>query len=1458
MKKIILIFIALSSKVFAQNAELVEQHTKDGYESKSYIYTKSVTLTPGFSVNAATQGPFYCKPAEAAKIPKNIPPNLDKNFIRTENIFVDGVTNEDQITSLSHAEKSVRYGYMDGTGRTIEAVQQKISPQERDIVKYFNYDATINRIKEDYLPYASTEQNGGFKTDPVSGITSFYGGTYGIPTDSKPHTKIEFEISPLNRVKRAYGAGELWDDASTSTFKSSQRSTQVNLSDVVRRWYINSTTGLPESDVYYPQGTLICSVSTSEEDYITKSYVDYRGNTVMTDQGGLITYYIYDAMGLLRYILPPEMSKLYPLSVSLAQPDQTLLDIWAFQYTYDVRQRLSQEKGPGPDNDWIYYVYDQWDRLVAKQDGAQRNKSPKEWSFIKYDVINRPIITGIFQTSISTHEGMIDAVAGSRYETENTSSDGYTFTNTFPATSISGISSVEVLTISYYDDYSFRELSGWSDNNAAYVADSGLPVMNPIQGSMTGSKIKVLGEGTWLNSAIYYDNKYRAIQSITRTHLSSVPDRIVSTYDFAGQVTRSQRKHYNPYTSSTVTITEDYEYDHAGRLKRNYHQIDSNPKILLAEYKYNELGELIESNLHSGDNGATFLQSVDYRYNIRGWLTSINNSQLVNDNGVTNNDTGDLFGMNISYNQESININGINTQKLYDGRITAARWSSNNLKDPVKERVYGYTYDVQERFASAAYAGKNGSLWDDEPGMYDLGATEYDDNGNIKKTQRYSKAAGVKTQIDDLTYVYGPNGNQLTAVDDASGNNFGYPNHTSGISPELEYDKSGNLTSDLNAEITSVTYNYLNLPMQIIIDIPNTSNDHSIEYRYDASGYVIKKTYKKGSTPVRVVDYVHGIQYYDQALSLIFTAEGRASAYKGSFEYEYFLKDHLSNTRMVFGYLHNTDVFKATMEDELAVKEGEQFQNLDPSRSFEHNHTKASLEVPAPDRSAKLNGYNDGNVVGPAKMLQVKTGDNISMEVYARYTTSVSSEDVVTTLASAVTNAFGLVDGGETQQAFQALDSNVPIASGEIIRKLDAPKAYLFYILFDNNYVYKQFGYAAVENEAMVAHQLLALNITVPNDGYMYIYVANETNISEATAVYFDDFRIIHHKSTSSLRVTEVNDYDPYGLALEGTRYVDESRIANNYKYQGDFAEYEGWTGWTRFAGRGNYDNRLGRWHSTDPKGNLRPYHGLYTAMGNSPLINVDPDGEFFGTIITAIGDAFKTAFFDEGLDPTSSGARRDAWRDFDPTRQGTPTNNAWRIDMGLFQTDPNRTIAGNMWLLFSRLTWEFPQTTAGNLLSHARNLAGGVTDVSYYGGATLVNRDDPGNRRRRWGLALGSYINSLNVAADPFNDELFRHEYGHVLQSRLVGPLYIPSVGVPSLIGSGLQRLGIHDHSREWYETQANRMALRYFEKHEPNALDPAIGIRWDIAGYPTRYNPNWYWLFAHPPLPFAWWLFF
>jgi hypothetical protein len=50
-----------------------------------------------------------------------------------------------------------------------------------------------------------------------------------------------------------------------------------------------------------------------------------------------------------------------------------------------------------------------------------------------------------------------------------------------------------------------------------------------------------------------------------------------------------------------VTIDLEFLYDHRGRVTKAYHTINNGTKVLLAAKKYNELGQLIEENLHSTD-----------------------------------------------------------------------------------------------------------------------------------------------------------------------------------------------------------------------------------------------------------------------------------------------------------------------------------------------------------------------------------------------------------------------------------------------------------------------------------------------------------------------------------------------------------------------------------------------------------------------------------------------------------------------------------------------------------------------------------------------------------------------------------------------------------------------------------------------------------------------------------------
>ena len=99
----------------------------------------------------------------------------------------------------------------------------------------------------------------------------------------------------------------------------------------------------------------------------------------------------------------------------------------------------------------------------------------------------------------------------------------------------------------------------------------------------------------------------------------------------------------------------------------------------------------------------------------------------------------------------------------------------------------------------------------------------------------------------------------------------------------------------------------------------------------------------------------------------------------------------------------------------------------------------------------------------------------------------------------------------------------------------------------------------------------------------------------------------------------QVNNYYPYGLVA--TEWVRDGEIDNNFLFQGK--ELIDQTGWQDFGSR-QYAGDVGRWFSTDPR---NQFSSPYLAMGNSPVMGVDPDGEFWNLIIgAAIGGTINWA----------------------------------------------------------------------------------------------------------------------------------------------------------------------------------------------------------------------------------------
>ena len=245
-------------------------------------------------------------------------------------------------------------------------------------------------------------------------------------------------------------------------------------------------------------------------------------------------------------------------------------------------------------------------------------------------------------------------------------------------------------------------------------------------------------------------------------------------------------------------------------------------------------------------------------------------------------------------------------------------------------------------------------------------------------------------------------------------------------------------------------------------------------------------------------------------------------------------------------------------------------------------------------------------------------------------------------------------------------------------------------------------------------------------------------------------------------------DYLPFGGDLQHAA----TSTSTDYRYTGQEVELN--VGLYNYKAR-MYDPELGLFTSTDPAGQQ---WGPYTYAGNNPLSYVDPDGEIF-IIDSWLAGVVSSLFDGKNLkESVKEGNSR--------------ANNDFQIWKGLVHTDSNRPWYQQAWQVISRVTWELPQTVAGFGTAQGMNLFGDVEDVDHHYGATVVE-----SRNNNGSITLGSYI-TLNKGLDK-SSNTFKHEYGHYMQSQLVGPIYLPFIGLPSIISA--ENNVPYGHHQTWTE---------------------------------------------------------
>lgn len=858
-----------------------------------------------------------------------------QNYVKTKT-YKTATATSIPTPSLTQATESITY--FDGLGRPVQLVMGKQSNSSKDIVTYMEYDRQSRQPRE-FLPYATTQNSLSFisGTTPRTETLAHYQSQYN---DSLAYSEKRFEASPLNRILEQAAPGYDWSLKSPTkhTIRFDYQSNTSSGAFVAKLFKAsatwNSSTAVFDISLTatgttnYPADQLYVTV-TKNENWVTgdgsknttEEFKDKEGRVVMkrTYGNSMVgtttptatdtwheTYYVYDQFGNLTYVIPP---------LADSTVTSTVLEDLCYQYRYDSRNRLVEKKLPG--KQWEYIVYDKLDRVVATGPAFSPFTNPGTtgaigWMVTKYDGLSRPILTAWLTSST------IDSAARKTLQDTQNSASSLSESKSGSDTTINGVayhytnaawptSGYHVLTVNYYDNYdsnltfsptiSYSAILGQNlYNNTSGNRPIGLPTINWI---------RVLQASTDYNANrtfTLYDLKGRAVRTQTTNYLGGYTQIDNSIEPITGRINYTETKHRRLSSGSVLYVKDAFTYTNQERLLSHTHQIGvAGTPQLLAKNTYDELGQLISKQV-GGTDTSTFvgLQKVDYNYNIRGWLTAINNVESLPESGHPD----DLFAFKVNYNsvENEVNYNG---KALYNGNISETFWRTGN--DNTK-RKYGYFYDDLNRLKNAVYQRPNNTV--KVTNSYNESLT-YDKNGNIKTLLRNGDFddASLALEIDNLAYTYDASKlNRLMKVADSSGKPGGFRDSASNTTNDYSYDDNGNMTADNNKGITAITYNHLNLPVKITF-----GTNGSIEYLYDALGTKVLKKVTQGTT-ITVTDYLDGFQYTkvgtgNVLLDFFPHAEGyvKTTLVASKVEYNYVFRyaDHLGNTRLTYSWAND-------------------------------------------------------------------------------------------------------------------------------------------------------------------------------------------------------------------------------------------------------------------------------------------------------------------------------------------------------------------------------------------------------------------------------------------------------------------------------------------------------------------------------------------------------------------------